>query len=126
MARLSKIELNRLQVTETIRQLYDGEILDELVAEYGTGLWINVEVSSSYYDEYEAALTLMRSRLETDEEYNLRLERAKVDIVKLRKREEKAKEKRAATDLKRKEAAVEKRRAMYEELKAEFDKTGEG
>jgi hypothetical protein len=121
MARLSKIELSRLRVTEPIRQLYDGEILDELVTEYGAGLWINVEVNSTYYDN-EVTLTLMRSRLEMDEEYNLRLERAKVDIVKLRKREEKAKEQRAANDLKRKEAAVEKRRATYEKLKVEFDK----
>jgi hypothetical protein len=125
MARLSKIELSRLRVTEPIRQLYDGEILDELVTEYGAGLWINVEVNSTYYDN-EVTLTLMRSSLEMDEEYNLRLERAKVDIVKLRKREEKAKEKRAATDLKRKEAAVKKRRAIYEKLKVEFDNTGEG
>jgi hypothetical protein len=107
-----KIELDRITISEKICDLEGGESLEELIAKYGPGLYIDIE----YCYSEQVFIYLNRGRPESDLEYKVRLEKAEADLRRIKERNEK----RAATICKKKEAALKKKRALYEKLKSEF------
>lgn len=104
MAKLTKNELARRTFTETLQYDLDGCKLDDLVAQYGPGCFIDVD---HYYDD--CTVTLQRTREETDEEYEARIETAKAREVAEAEQKRKQKAKQEAAE-----------RTTYERLKKKF------
>lgn len=104
MAKLTKHELARRTFTDVLEYLDDGVMLDDLVAKYGPGCYVNID---TYYDD--TTVTLQRSREETDEEYNARIEAAKLREAEAEKAKREQSKKREAAE-----------RATYERLKKKF------
>jgi hypothetical protein len=108
MAKLTKHELARLTITDTICSLYSDDTvdIDDLIAKYGTGLRIRWE--SGYYDDPDS-VTIIRVREETDTEYNDRINEAKA-----------IKAAHAAQALAVRKKSQEEERQTYLRLKAKY------
>ena len=108
MVKLTDRELKRLTVTDVNVEVKDGAMLDDLIEQYGPGCYFDFDYG--YYDE-TMTVYLKRTRLETDEEYEKRLE----DL-----REIKRNQAARATEARKRRAEDE--RKTYERLKKKFEK----
>lgn len=119
MVKLTEAELARQQVSELVCNLFQDENyrLQDLIDQHGEGLEIYVETSQDYYDYCEVTIRLSRNRLETDEEYEARIEKLKNHKVKMAE----AAKKRRATALAKKQQKELEERKLYETLKAKFE-----
>lgn len=118
MVDLTEKELERQTVTQTVVILKSDETykLADLIDQYGEGLELHVE-TYWYYDDCEVTIRLDCNRLETDEEYQIRIEKLKAYKLKAAS----AAEKRRATILAKKLKKDEEERKLYETLKAKFE-----
>lgn len=119
MVELSNAELARRVISENVDTLSTHETykLADLVAQHGEGLSIYVEYDY-YYDDCDITIYLRRDRLETDDEYEQRIEDLKARKI---KNAERAAARRATALAKRKKQEDEERK-LYETLKAKFEK----
>lgn len=121
MVELSKSELEYRIINDQLDNLDTDQVyrIDELVEKYGEGLSFYVE-TDYYYSDCTVTIRLCRDRLETDEEYNSRIEKIKFHKAKAAE----AAEKRRKTLEARRQKAKEKKEAeelvLYQKLKAKF------
>jgi hypothetical protein len=127
MVKLSKSVLARRTVTEKLGSLdvsYDSYTITQLVELYGSDAKLNFDYEYDYYGsccgERRATCEVTRDRLETDEEYNARIESAK-------SKQRKAAATRAETAAAKARAEAEaaaaqeaEERRLYEELRKKF------
>jgi hypothetical protein len=118
MVDLNEKELARRNVSHTVEILNTHETykLADLIAQYGEGLELYVE-TNWYYDDCEVTIRLSCNRLETDDEYETRIEKLKAKKAKAAI----AAEKRRATALAKKLKKDDEERKLYEALKAKFE-----
>lgn len=119
MELLKEKDLERLVINDYIANLETDQLyrIDELVEQHGKGLTLYVE-TDWYYDDCSITIRLGVDRLETDEEYNARLDKLRV----LRAKQAATAEKRREANARRKAAKLGKERELYEQLKAKFEK----
>lgn len=96
---------NKIMYNTNLTQLKNT--IEDFITEYGEEAYIVFDYEREYYDGINLTAQLMYSREETDEEYTKRL-----------KEIEKGKEKKKIASKKKKE----EERALYEKLKAKFEK----
>ena len=109
MAKLTKADLRRRTIDDTLEYLSDGDYnLDDLLAKHGTGLTLRFELG--YYDDPDS-VSIHRIREETDEEYEARLEQIRAY--------QKAEEARKRNARREREEAERK---TYERLRRKFEK----
>ena len=108
MVKLTKAELERLMIYKNHQ--ISSSTLGDLVDTYGRDAYIQAEIESGYYGEPDyAVLYVSETRLETDEEYNARIEALKVNKQALiDQRKEKQKQDKIAE------------LALYEKLKQKY------
>lgn len=119
MVELTARELERQQILESVKYLdYDTLYsLDKLMVEFGTGLTICVNIDR-WYDDCEVSIHLARDRLETDDEYEARIGKLKIQKAK----NAIAVEKRRKTKEARKAKKEIEERKLYETLRLKFEK----
>ena len=118
------VELNESELERVVKQVYLDTLatdvvynLDELVANHGTGLTFEVEVDY-YYGDCSVSIYLRQERLETDAEYEERIEKLKARKAKLAI----AAEKRRKSVALQKKAKEAEERELYEKLRKKFEK----
>lgn len=118
MVDLTEEELARQMLSEQVATLNTDETykLQDLIAQYGEGLDLYVETDWDYGDCY-ITMRLSSSRLETDEEYAVRIEKLKA----YKEKQAIAAEKRRATALAKKLKKETDERKLYELLKTKFE-----
>lgn len=109
MVKLTKAELERLTVYKN--QQISSSTLGDLVDTYGRDAYIEAEAESGYYgdDPDYAVLYVSETRLETDEEYNARIEALKVNKQALIDQHKEKKKQDKIAEL-----------ALYEKLKQKY------
>jgi hypothetical protein len=119
MVELTEVDLERRAIQEPVAILEKDELyrLDDIIAQYGSGLTLRVE-TDWYYDDCTITIHLDRDRLETDEEYEARLVQLRV----YRAKQAEANEKRRKTREARKAKKESDEHKLYETLKAKFEK----
>lgn len=121
MVELSKSELERREIHDQLENLDTDQVyrIDELVEKYGEGLSFYVE-TDYYYSDCTVTIRLCRDRLETDEEYNERIEKLKHHKAKAAESAEKRRKTLEARKQKAKEKNEAEERFLYEKLKAKY------
>jgi len=121
MVELTKEDLKRQTVSRMVACLETDTTytLEDLINQYGEGLSFHIEVEWDY-DDCSVYPRLSIDRLETDEEYEARLEQLRV----YRAKQAAAAEKRRKTREAKKLATMSEERKLYETLKAKFEGKG--
>jgi hypothetical protein len=121
MVHLTEKELERILIVGYVATLETDSSykIDDLIKEYGEGLTLYVETEWDY-DCTHVSVRLNMERLETDAEYEERIERIKAH--KLVQAE--ASRKRRETVRLKKLAKEDEERKLYETLKAKFERSG--
>ena len=120
MAKLTERELERIMIRDNLCVIDDSVIaIDDLIAKYGTGLIIDIDHDYCYGD-CELTIFLRVERLETDEEYEARIEKLKrhkaTQAEAARKRRETLKAKKLAEEVAERE--------LYDRLRAKYGADG--
>lgn len=118
MVELNEDELARQMLSEQVASLETDDTykLQDLIDQYGEGLELYVE-TDWYYDDCHITIRLSVNRLETDEEYEARIEKLKAYKAK----QAIAAEKRRATALAKKLKKETDERKLYDILRAKFE-----
>ena len=121
MVKLSKSELEYRIIHDQLDNLDTDQAyrIDELVEKHGEGLSFYVE-TDYYYSDCTVTIRLCRDRLETDEEYNERIEKLKAHKAKAAESAEKRRKTLEARKQKAKEKKDAEERELYERLKTKF------
>ena len=106
MVKLTKFELSRIAITESM-YINDGDSLQEVIDKGIVNGYFSFE-----YDYSDVSVRLVWDRLETDDEYNSRIDKL-----------EKAKQKAADVKRAKKKQTDEEELKLYEKLKAKFEKS---